>query len=67
MMYKFLLIKFFLIVILSLSSCSYNEIEVRKKNVQVDKSNKLTLYTNKKLDAEFRKEKAKINKNGLGN
>ena len=61
-MYKFLLIKFFITVILILSSCSYNEIEVRKKNIQADKSNKLTLYTNKKLDAEFRKEKAKINK-----
>jgi len=62
MMYKFLLIKFFLTVILILSSCSYNEIEVRKKNIQAYKPNKLTLYTNKKLDAEFRKEKAKINK-----
>ena len=62
MMYKFLLIKFFLTVILILSSCSYNEIEVRKKNIQAYKPNKLTLYTNKKLDSEFRKEKAKINK-----
>ena len=61
-MYKFLLIKFFLVVILSLSSCSYNEIEVRKKNIQADKANKLTFYSNKKLDEEFRKEKAKINK-----
>ena len=60
MMHKFLLIKFFLILILSLFSCSYNEIEVRKKNIQAYKPNKLTLYTNKKLDAEFRKEKAKI-------
>ena len=59
MMYKILLIKFFLTVILILSSCSYNEIEVRKKNIQAYKSNKLILYTNKKLDAEFRKEKAK--------
>ena len=49
-------------VILILSSCSYNEIEVRKKNIQAHKSNKLILYTNKKLDSEFRKEKAKINK-----
>lgn len=62
MMYKFLLIKFFLTVILIFSSCSYNEIEVRKKNIQADKANKLTFYSNKKLDAEFRKEKAKINK-----
>ena len=62
MMYKFLLIKFFLTVILILSSCSYNEIEVRKKNIQAYKPNKLTFFTNKKLDAEFRKEKAKINK-----
>ena len=61
-MYKFFLIKFFLTVILILSSCSYNEIEVRKKNIQADKSNKLILYTNKKLDSEFRKEKAKISK-----
>jgi len=61
-MYKILLIKFFLTVILILSSCSYNEIEVRKKNIQTFNPNKLTLYTNKKLDAEFRKEKAKINK-----
>ena len=60
--YKILLKTFLLIVILILSSCSYNEIEVRKKNIQADKANKLTLYTNKKLDAEFRKEKAKINK-----
>ena len=54
--------KFFLTVTLLLSSCSYNEIEVRKKNIQPDKVNKLSLYANKKLDAEFRKEKAKINK-----
>ena len=62
MMYKFLLIKFFLTVILIFSSCSYNKVEVRKDNIQADKANKLSLYTNKKLDAEFRKEKAKINK-----
>jgi len=62
MMYKFLLKTFFLIVILILSSCSYNEIEVRKKNIQADKANKLTFYSNKNLDAEFRREKAKINK-----
>ena len=46
-MYKFILIKFFLTVILILSSCSYNEIGVRKKNIQADKANKLILYTNK--------------------
>ena len=61
-MYKFLLIKFFTTVILILSSCSYNEIEVRNKNIQGDEANKVMLYSNKKLDAEFRKEKAKINK-----
>ena len=33
-----------------------------KKKPQFDKFNNLVLYTNKKLDAEFRKEKAKINK-----
>ena len=62
MMYEFIVKNFFLTLILILSSCSYNEIEVRKKNIQASKANKVTLYTNKKLDAEFRKEKAKINK-----
>ena len=62
MVYKLLLIKFFLTVVLFLSSCSYNEIEVNKKSIQVDKSNKPILYTDKKLEKEFTKEKRKINK-----
>ena len=45
-----------------LSSCSYDEIEVSKKNIQFDKSNKQILYTDKKLEKEFKKEKEKINK-----
>ncbi len=60
--YKILFTKFLLIAILTLSSCSYNEIEVNKKKVRFDKTNNLTLYTDKKIDTEFRKEKAKINK-----
>jgi len=60
--YKILLTKLLLIAILTLFSCSYNEIEVNKKNVRFDKTNNLTLYTDKKLNTEFRKEKAKINK-----
>ena len=62
MVYKLLLIKFFLPVVLFLSSCSYNEIEVNKKFIQFDKSNKPILYTDKKLEKEFTKEKRKINK-----
>ena len=54
--------KFFLTVFLFLSSCSYNEIEVNKKFVQFDKSNKPILYTDKKFESEFTKEKEKINK-----
>ena len=62
MVYKLLLTKFFLTLVLILSSCSYKEIEVSKKNIQFDKSNKSILYTDKKLEKEFRKEKRKINK-----
>ena len=62
MIYKFLLTKFFLLIFFILSSCSYNELEVSKKNIQFDKSNNLVLYTDKKLESEFRKEKEKINK-----
>ena len=62
MVYKLLLIKFFLTVVLFLSSCSYNETEVNKKFIQFDKSNKPILYTDKKLEKEFTKEKRKINK-----
>ena len=62
MIYKFFLTKFFLIIFFILSSCSYNELEVSKKNIQFDKSNNLVLYTDKKLESEFRKEKEKINK-----
>ena len=54
--------KFLFVVFLILSSCSYNEIEVSKKNIQFDKSNKQILYTDKKLEKEFKKEKEKINK-----
>jgi len=54
--------KFFLTAVLFLSSCSYNEIGVNKKFVQFDKSNKTILYTDKKLESEFTKEKEKINK-----
>ncbi len=57
--------KFLLVVFLILSSCSYNEIEVSKKNIQFDKSNKQILYTDKKLEKEFKKEKEKINKKYL--
>ncbi len=62
MIYKFFLTKFFLLIFFILSSCSYNELEVSKKNIQFDKSNNLVLYTDKKLESEFRKEKEKINK-----
>ncbi len=62
MVYKFLLTKFILILFLILSSCSYNELEVSKKNIQFDKPDNLILYTDKKLENEFRKEKEKINK-----
>jgi len=62
MIYKFLLKKFFLIIVLILSSCTYNEIEISKKNIQFDKSNKPVLYTDEKLERDFRKEKEKINK-----
>ena len=65
MVCKFIFIKLVLIIVLTLSSCSYNEIEVRKKNIQIDKSIKKTLYTDKKLEKELRKEKVKINKNYL--
>ena len=54
--------KFLLVIFLILSSCSYNEIKVSKKNIQYDKSNKQILYSDKKLEKEFRKEKEKINK-----
>ena len=54
--------KFLFIVFLILSSCSYNEIEVSKKNIQFDESHKQILYTDKKLEKEFTKEKEKINK-----
>ena len=62
MVYKFIFIIFFLTHFLILSSCSYNELEVSKRNIQFDKSNNLILYTDKKLDREFRKEKEKLNK-----
>ena len=65
MVFKLLLTKFFLTTFIILSSCSYNELEVRKKNIQFDKSNKLILYTDKKFENNFRKEKAKINKKYL--
>ena len=61
-MYNFFLIKLFLTAILILSSCSYNEIEVKKKIIKFDKTNKLVFLTDKKLDEELRKEKEKINK-----
>ena len=54
--------KFLLVIFLILSSCSYNEIKVSKKNIQYDKSNKQILYSDKNLEKEFRKEKEKINK-----
>ena len=54
--------KFLFVVFLILSSCSYNEIEVSKKNIQFDKSNKQILYTDKKLEKKLKKEKEKINK-----
>ena len=62
MVCKFLLTKFFLIVFLILSSCTYNEFEVNKKHIQFDKSNKLIFYTDKKLESILRKEKEKIKK-----
>ena len=62
MLYKFFFTKFFLSIFFILSSCSYNEIEVRKKNIRFEKSNNLMLYTDKKLESEFRKEKEKIKK-----
>jgi len=62
MVYKFLLTKFFLTIFLFLYSCSYDEFEVSKKKLQFDKFNNLVLYTDKKLESEFRKEKDKIDK-----
>ena len=62
MVCKILLTKFFLIVFLILSSCTYNEFEVNKKHIQFDKSNKLIFYTDKKLESILRKEKEKIKK-----
>ncbi len=61
MVYKFFLTKFFLTIVLILSSCSYKEIEVNNKHIQFDKSNYSILYTDKKLEKEFTKEKEKIN------
>ncbi len=61
MIYKFLK-KFFLSLVLILFSCSYNEMSTIK-NFKFDKSNELILYTEKKLESEFRKEKEKIKKN----
>ena len=62
MVYKLFLIKFFLTLVLILSSCSYNKIEVNQKHNKFDKSYKSVLYTDKKLEKDFRKEKEKINK-----
>ena len=62
---KFFLKKFFLFIVLILSSCSYNELEFRKKNTQFKKTYKSIFYTDKKLEKEFRKEKKKINKKYL--
>ena len=62
MVYKFIFTKFFLTFFLILSSCSYNKLEVSKRNIQFDKLNNVTLYTDRKLESEFRKEKEKINK-----
>ncbi len=57
--------KLLLIAILILSSCSYNETKVSKKNTQFNKLNKLNFYTDKKLEKEFIKEKEKLNKKYL--
>ena len=62
MVCKFLLTKFFLIVFLILSSCTFDEFEVNKKHIQFDKPNKLIFYTDKKLESILRKEKEKIKK-----
>ena len=64
-MYEFLLTKVLITVTLILSSCTYNSSEVNKKNIRFDKTSERTLFTDKKLDTEFRKEKAKINKKYL--
>tara|TARA_B100000963_G_C22581431_1_gene651034 strand:+ start:320 stop:1177 length:858 start_codon:yes stop_codon:yes gene_type:complete len=61
MVYKFFFTKFFLTIVLILSSCSYKEIEVNNEHIQFDKSNYSILYTDKKLEKEFTKEKEKIN------
>ena len=62
MVYKLFSTKFFLTIFFILSSCSYNEFEVSKRNIQLDRSNDVILYTDKKFESEFRKEKEKINK-----
>ena len=62
MIYKFFFTKFFFTIFFTLSSCSYNDLEVSKRNIRFDRSNDLILYTDKKLESEFRKEKEKINK-----
>ena len=62
MIYNFLLKKSFLTIFLFLSSCSYDGLKVVKKKNQFDKPPKIILFTNKKLETEFRKEKEKINK-----
>ena len=62
MIYKFFFTKFFFIIFFTLTSCSYNDLEVSKRNIHFDRSNDVILYTDKKLESEFRKEKEKINK-----
>ena len=61
MLCKFLLKNFFLILVFLLSACSSNKI-VNDRINQFDKTNKLKLYNEKKLENEFRKEKDRLNK-----
>ena len=61
MLCKFLLKNFFLILVFLLSACSSNKI-VNDRIIQFDKTNKLKLYSEKKLENEFRKEKNRLNK-----
>lgn len=61
MLCKFLLKKSFLILVFLLSACSSNKI-VNDRINQFDKTKKLKLYNEKKLENEFRKEKDRLNK-----
>ncbi len=68
MIKRFILKNSFLLIFFILFSCSYNQKEqkeVTKKNIQFQDKNKSTIFSNLKLEREFRKEKEKIKKKYL--